>query len=84
MVGLDTIPDEKLNHRRYQILSSDNCSRLLSKLMNLAMSGNTTLSTLISRSFVESFQHPNKLQKEGDSRVYYKNGIRFKSGKNWY
>jgi hypothetical protein len=39
MVGLDEIPDKNFGNRRYQILSEDNCSRLLSRMMNLAMSG---------------------------------------------
>ena len=84
MVGLDEIPTKNLSNRRYQILSSDNCSRFLSKMMNLAIGGNTTLSKLITWSFVESFHHKDSFKLEDGKRVLYKNALRIKSGDNWY
>ena len=86
MVGLDEIPDKNFGNRRYQILSEDNCSRLLSRMMNLAMSGEfKQISDLIGWSLVDSLhvETKPKLNKDG-SKVSYKNGLHFKSGDNWF
>lgn len=86
MVGLDEIPDKNFGNRRYQILSEDNCSRFLSRMMNLAMSGEfKQISDLIGWSLVDSLhvETKPKLNKDG-SKVSYKNGLHFKSGDDWF
>lgn len=91
MIGTNVLPDKNFGDRRWQILSANNCMRLLAKVFNLATTDvNPRLVQLIGYSLVQTMQHEDHKVVKRDSKTkkttttFYRTGLQINSGENSY
>ena len=91
MIGTNVLPDKNFGDRRWQILSSNNCMRLLAKVFNLvALGTNPRLTQLIGYSLVQTMQSDDHKVVKKDSKTnrttttYYRTGLQINAGEKNY